>query len=248
MMIIKKSCLLLLIIFLGCNSPNYKKTFSQGFKHFEQGNYREAIRLLSLSLNLYPDKKKTRFLRAKSFLKIKEYQKAISDFSILITSQKKPGREEYILRGDCFFFLKKYRKALTDYNLALSSDYLNSKTYHKRGLLYIQIEAFKRAKSDLKYAFKLKPENAIICCDLGKYYLFKKQYKKAIEYLTQAIELKSDYAVAHYFLGKAYLGNTDKTKAFEQCTILDRINPKLKHKLFNLYLKQRDSIWKKRKF
>jgi tetratricopeptide (TPR) repeat protein len=243
-----KILILGLTLFLGCSFSPYKKSLKKGLKHFNKGNYEIAVKYFSLALNVNPDYKQARLWRAKSFVKLKEFEKAIKDCSVFIKSTEKTDLKVYLLRGEAFLLAKKYKKALGDYNQAIELDFKNSKAYHKRGLLYVKIEAFKRAKSDLKHAVKLDPSNEKIYCDLGKYYLFRKQYKKAIQNLKKAVEIQKNYAIAHYFLGRAYLGGRNKSKAFDQCTILNKLNPKLKNKLFNIYLKlDKDSVFEKRK-
>ncbi|MFC2140230.1 tetratricopeptide repeat protein [Candidatus Auribacterota bacterium] len=244
----QKFLLLLLTLYLGCGFSQYNKHFKKGIDRFNQGDYQAAIRFFTLSLNINPGYKKALAWRAKTYHKLKDYEKAIKDISSLVEKKKHPQASELTLRADSCFQLNRYKSALKDYNQAISIDSQNSQIYYKRGLLFLKIEAFKRAKSDLKYAIKLAPANEQIYCHLGKYYVFRKQYKKAIHYLTEATKLNPDYAVAHYFLGRAYLGKKNKGMASIQCSILGKLNAeKLKNKLLKLYLKQRDSIWEKRK-
>jgi len=240
--------IIVLAMVLGCGGAGYKKVFKSGVKNFNNGDYKEAIKEFSIAISLNPEGKEIYFWRAKAYFKSQEYPKVFRDLTVYMEKTKKVDPQVYLLRAEAYQAVKKYKQALQDYNQGINLE-ANAEAYHKRGLFYIQIGAFKRAKSDLKFALKLDEENAVIYCDLGKYYFLRKQYKQAIKDLETAVELREGYALAHYFLGRSYLGNRDKTKALEQCQILNKLDLRLKNKLFHFYLKlDKDSVFNKRKY
>ena len=90
-----------------------------GIQKFEEGNYYGAISIFDEEINLYPNVKELYFWRGKAFVAVKEFEKAIKDFSTAITFDNYYS-EAYYQRGLALFYSGDRRKSKGDLKFAYS--------------------------------------------------------------------------------------------------------------------------------
>lgn len=95
------------------------------------------------------------FRRASSYLKSKDYRKAIADYDAILRIDA-TEEEAYRLRGDCHAALKEYELAVKDYSSAISNDNESAgSSYLSRSLVYAKMGKTKEAAADKRMAEKL---------------------------------------------------------------------------------------------
>jgi tetratricopeptide (TPR) repeat protein len=126
--------------------------------------------------------------RGLAYMALKQYQKAISDFSAAITYDRQ--NSGYVdNRQGAYFALGDYKKALDDAELAVKIDPSAAFVYRSRGAIFNEIGQYEKAINDFSTAFKLDPSwvNLLIYRAIS----FRKlgRMESALEDLDQAIKL-----------------------------------------------------------
>ena len=92
------------------------------------------------------------FFRGQSFLKLKNFNKAIEDFSRFITGVDRSNSDysdAYHFRGIAKYRLDEYKVALDDFNYAIEFNPANLEAYGYRGICHYYLKEFNYALSDL---------------------------------------------------------------------------------------------------
>lgn len=154
---------------------------------------------------------------AVKYLEEEKYEKAIEEFTTVITKAQLDEPEEialmingYYLRGDCYAFLGEEELAQADYAKALEEDLRDRKVtvettatrYLRRGLVYLQkedyasaLDAFKRGilKGDSNCEKELM-RNAICCYErLGEFDAACDEAEKYAEAYPDDVEMVNEY-------------------------------------------------------
>jgi tetratricopeptide (TPR) repeat protein len=144
-------------------------------------------------------------VRADTYHMMKEYEKAIGDYGMVIKLNPKSERA-YVGRGFSYWFLKRYKDALSDYNTALSLNPRSADAYNKRGVLFDDLKQSERAIQDYKKAILLDQKWAIPYHNIGNTYIHKDRFAEAIPNYDRAIELDPANADAYFNRALAYDG------------------------------------------
>lgn len=130
--------------------------YKYGLLADENKNYQEAekyftkyIEKFSSDINAYSKRGYARF-------KLKEYKKAINDFTKVIDYS--PSSSTYFYRGNCYYSLKDYTNALQDYNKALEDEPDNFDILYNRGYAFFRLKLYKEAINDWQKTIMLNPE------------------------------------------------------------------------------------------
>lgn len=156
--------------------------------------------ILSSSLLLSQSKKD--YELGDSFMQAKQYEKAIEEFSNLIS---KDPKDVYALykRGVAFLFANKFDDAIRDFTLAIDINGDDPDSYNNRGLALSYQGDLVSAISDFDKAIKLDPNFAQAYINRGSAYIASKDFDKAIKDLDKAI--KFDPKNPEIFLQRARL-------------------------------------------
>jgi len=96
------------------------------------------------------------YKRGYARFKLKEYKKAISDFSTVL--EKSETSESFFYRGNCYYSLKDYKNALADYTKALEQEPDNYDIYYNRGYANFRLKNYSAAVADWQRAVELNPD------------------------------------------------------------------------------------------
>lgn len=123
-------------------------------------------------VRLNPDKNNDEVFYKRGVLnmKVQNYQKAISDFSLISESFGKV--EVFDLIADCFYNLKQYDEAIENYSAFLMENPDNYEVIDKRANSYLKNNSLKNADSDFKRSASLKWESKGFFYKYGWYILF----------------------------------------------------------------------------
>ncbi|KXK55597.1 MAG: Trypsin-like serine protease [Chlorobi bacterium OLB5] len=141
--------------------PKYTET-SDPVNYYEIGtianenkNYQDAEVYFSKYLEKFSGDANAYYNRGYARFKLKEYKKAISDFSAVL--EKSQTSESFFYRGNCYYSLKDYENALTDYTKALEQEPDNYDIYYNRGYANFRLKKYSDAVSDWQKAVQLNP-------------------------------------------------------------------------------------------
>jgi len=136
---------------------------SDPFKYYEIGtqaneskNYNDAEVYFSKYLEKFSSDATAYYKRGYARFKLKEYKKAISDFSTVL--QTSETSESFFYRGNCYYSLKDYKNALADYNKAIEQEPDNYDIYYNRGYANFRLKNYSEAVSDWQKAVELNPD------------------------------------------------------------------------------------------
>ncbi|MEO0468444.1 MAG: tetratricopeptide repeat protein [Bacteroidota bacterium] len=161
--------------------------------------------------------------RGSLYLKLGEYQEAITDLSKAIDYNPNfalAWRE----RGQARFALQEYEKAIQNLNQALSIDAADPIAYMARGDAYAAMEKFDGATFDYAKVIELQPRNAEPHVKKGLIYLSQKDYDQAFKAMNDGVQAAPSQAMAYLGRGRAYLakGNTGRAmNDFNRAIALD---------------------------
>jgi TolA-binding protein len=130
--------------------------FESGTSAIENMDYSGAELYFSKHLEKFSSDVNAYYSRGYARFKLKEYKKAISDFSVVI--EKSRSMESYFYRGNCYYSLKEYNNAREDYTKAIEQDPDNYDIFFNRGYASFKSGDFRGAISDWKKAIELNPE------------------------------------------------------------------------------------------
>ncbi len=122
----------------------------------ENKNYKDAEVYFSKYLEKFAGDASAYYNRGYARFKLKEYKKAISDFSAVL--EKSETSESFFYRGNCYYSLKDYKNALTDYTKAIQQEPDNYDIYYNRGYANFRLKNYDEAIADWQKAIELNPE------------------------------------------------------------------------------------------
>ncbi len=178
-------------------------SLNDGIAFAKSGEYLRAIDVFSKYLNAHPDEFDPYYLRAITYLTIREYEKCASDCDIAISIMP-DSSEAYSVRGEAHINLGVVGKALNDLNKAIELNQKNSDAYFLKGVLYSQQGQYTQAMEYLEIAYRLRPEDANTLLRMADIHMRFYKYDLAMECYDKAIQLSQDPGV-YNARGKAYL-------------------------------------------
>jgi len=132
------------------------KYYEIGTQANESKNYNDAEIYFSKYLEKFSSDATAYYKRGYARFKLKEYKKAISDFSTVL--QTSETSESFFYRGNCYYSLKDYKNALADYNKAIEQEPDNYDIYYNRGYANFRLKNYSEAVSDWQKAVELNPD------------------------------------------------------------------------------------------
>jgi tetratricopeptide (TPR) repeat protein len=200
-------------------------------KLYEENKYAECINLLNRAIELKPDYAWAYIIRGRAYVALKEYQRAIEDYTWVILKLKIAA--VYSNRGVAYHALKEYQQAIEDFTRAIKLDPKIAVAYTNRGRAYYYLEEYQQAIEDFTRAIKIDPKNATAYFNRGLAYDALKEYQQAIEDYSRAIELDPNYATAYFNRGLAYRALKEYQQAIEDYSQAIELDPNYATAYFN---------------
>jgi lipoprotein NlpI len=130
-----------------------------GVKAYQRENYDEAIRLTTQALDSkqlsYKYQEDCFTIRGLAWFSKGEFDKAIADYSVVITDLDPLNPDAFIYRGNARLAKEEYDKAIADYNEVIQMDSQNEPAFHQRGIVQFSRGHFEDAENDLAQALRL---------------------------------------------------------------------------------------------
>lgn len=145
---------LLVALSFGCKD----ESSNEGDVLFKQGKFEEAVKAYDEYLKLKPSHVKTIYNRGRAYEELKEYDKALEDFYLVL--QEDPQNVSALLSiGKDFFYRKEdYKNAYFNFDKALKYDNNNETAYTLRGKANQKLGNIQEAMSDYNNAIRINKE------------------------------------------------------------------------------------------
>jgi tetratricopeptide (TPR) repeat protein len=181
---------ILLLIFsmrmFSCASPG-NSIIKEGIQEINNGRYHRAIFIFNDILKQHPKHEKALYYRGLSYCALKEYEKALADFTLALELNE-AAVGALINRGIIYALIGKEEKALDDFTDAIKYDPDNHKIYSNRGGLYARKKDYSRALADFDRALEKDSENKKLLAYRGDMLLALGRYNEAIKDYGYAIK------------------------------------------------------------
>ena len=144
------SCLALMFTGFGQDA---RKFYEQGIEQAEAGNFEEAIKLFTKSIDIQPEDYYSWYNRGIAKNRLGLYEESLPDFNqtVKLAPEYKKG---YLNRGTTKKRLTDYEGALSDYSYAIKLDTNYPEAYYNRGLVYEMLSIKDSACSDFNKAYE----------------------------------------------------------------------------------------------
>jgi tetratricopeptide (TPR) repeat protein len=181
----------------------------------------------SMLVDLNPYDEDNYFQRGCCHQKLREYHKAISDYSRAIKLSDNI-EEYYEYRVECYMKIDDYNSAIFDYHRLIELNPNYKIWYLKRAECYEKLDDFHNSLEDYKKLIEFNPKDISYYISIAKNYQKLGFYHKVSDAYSQAIKLDTDSKELYYLRAKSLF----KEKKYEESiSDLDRLikldsNPK----------------------
>jgi tetratricopeptide (TPR) repeat protein len=217
-------------------ADQYLISFFAGEQFYREGNFDRAIAEYTTSINRNAEFIETYISRGNSWMKIREYNRAIEDYNRAIRLDS--GRAElYNYRGFARAAIaagnttrgrnsaSEWQLAIEDFSRAISINRNYVDALINRSHAFFQIGSYDRVIEDCDRIIRIEPANVIIWNRRGSAWYAKHDDDKAISDFTEAIKLNPNYALALYNRGNAWYSKGDPDRALADLNRCLAINP-----------------------
>lgn len=193
-------------------APESAEKYNAGQALFEKRRYQQALQAFEDAVKLDGNNAQAYRGIAKTYQKLKDTDKAISNFR-MATSVKPDYVEAHYELGNLYYNLKKYKEAQAAFKAVLNLDgnfedgrarQLLKAAYARQGRAFLIRKNYRKAIEEYENATQLDPTDATNYYNLGLAARQARKYKQAENAFGTAVELNPQYAKAHRQLGDLY--------------------------------------------
>ncbi|MAP99457.1 MAG: hypothetical protein CMC51_01375, partial [Flavobacteriaceae bacterium] len=185
---------------------NYKDEFKNIEKILdEEGDYFEALEIVTYILNNRPNDKEALIKTAKIYDKLEEYDKSIEFWNAALELGE--DSEIYSFRGSSYYRLDDNEKALADFNKAIELEPSNELCHYIRGSYYEEEGNYEAALEDYKKAVELDPDNPDYLFRVAYAYHELEQFENALSTYIQHSEKFGDSDFVYNNMALIYQNN-----------------------------------------
>ena len=201
-----------------------EQSLRSGNRHFQQGNYEEAIGDFDQAIRLNPQHVAAYDNRGAAKGELGRHQEAIADFDQAIRLNPQHAAA-YYNRGTAKGVLRRYRESVDDFNQAIRLSPQHAAAYTNRGNAKGALGRNDEAIADYDQAIHLNPQDAAAYSNRGNVKGALGRHEDAIVDYSEAIRLNPQHATAYSNRGaaKGALGRNDEAIADYDQAI--RLNP-----------------------
>jgi tetratricopeptide (TPR) repeat protein len=219
--------------------PSEKVSYYIGKAYYEQDNYGEAIRQLTLAAKEEPENAEIPYMIARSYADMMNYKQAIPFFQKAI--ELDPSKNYWIYElGLICYAMHDDKNALKYILEAGEKGYKKDNDYFENlGIAYLNVGKLDEGVKILNEILEKKPSDLNVLNMVAEAYYYKGKYKEAIEYWDQILFYDKENAPALYMIGMSYQKMGDKQKGIALCDRAIQMDPNLaayKQKRMNMGL------------
>jgi len=154
----------------------------EGIKCYDDGKYEKAIEIYNEALKLDPNEKDINYEIALTYVKLREYEKAIKHCDILLSGNlnKNIKIQTVIVKGSALDYLGKTKESIALFEDCLNNVGTHYLLYYNLGVDYQNIKDYKKAEESYINAIKLKNNHPGSHYMLGKLMDKKSQKSKSL--------------------------------------------------------------------
>lgn len=154
---------------------------------FLQNELKEALELVENTIDKVSGDDELIYLRGVINMGREKYEKAVSDFNIIIHRNTYPLMYKvYLNRGVANQYLLEYEMAASDYSKSIELNTENASAYHSRGMLNYQLKDYAAAVDDFKKSLKISENNPESQFNIGMCYFRMEETDKACVHFHNA--------------------------------------------------------------
>lgn len=164
----------------------------QASEYYLKGEFQPAVELYNDFLASYPQNVDVYDLRGLCYIGLKNYGRAIEDFSSSI-AVKRSSSMSYVYRASAYIAQQNYISAQKDYEDAIFYDVNNIEAYYGLNFLYLRNNQYERSLAVLDKAIALEPKTARGFFMKAITYTFMGDTNKIFENILEGLYWDSTY-------------------------------------------------------
>jgi tetratricopeptide (TPR) repeat protein len=199
--------------------PHYNLALIHGKKDEQAQSVEHADRAVAID----PNYKWTYLTRGYAYVRLKQYDRALADFTEAIRLDEK-WIDAYVYRGSVRSeFLKQYDKAVADFDAALRIDPKSAEAYFGRATALRSAGRLREAVADLDRLNELRPNDIQALVGRATVLAESLQFDAAAKDYAKVIELQPTHGLAYYDRGRMHLRGLRYEKAIDDFTAALRL-------------------------
>lgn len=207
--------------------PNEKVAYYIGKAHYDDENYGEAIKQLTIAATEDPQNAEIPYMVARSYADMMNYKQAIPYFEKAITLD--PNNNRWLYEIGLIYYAMHEDKLSLKYILdAAEKGYKRDNEYLENlGIAYLNVGQTDKGLDILKEALVRRPSDMNLLNMVAEANYDAKRYDEAINYWDQILGLDKENASALYMIGMAYQNKGEKQKGMAICDKAIQMDPSL---------------------
>ena len=143
-----------------------KKLVRKGYDHYKENRLKEALQELSLAIETHPENSEAYFWRARTLIRLEQYDKAIADLKAVVNLKPRYS-PAYDNLGWLFMRRNDYDESLSNLNKSIELKPDNGWAHYMRGRVFFNKGDFQKAVENAETACKLGYKDG--CRDAKRY-------------------------------------------------------------------------------
>jgi tetratricopeptide (TPR) repeat protein len=207
--------------------PSEKVGYYIGKTSYDQENYGEAIKHLTIAAKEQPENAEIPYLIARSYADMMNFKLAIPHFRKAI--ELDPSKNHWIYElGLIYYAMNDNKHALEYILLAGEKGYKKTNDYITNlAVAYINVGKVDESITLLEDILQKRPSDLNILDMLAESYYAKGKYQQAIDHWDQILVVDNKNASALYMIGMSYQKKGEKEKGVQLCDKAIQMDPSL---------------------
>jgi len=131
-----------------------KRHVRKGYDHYKENRLKEALQELNLAIETHPENPEAYFWRARTFIRLEQYDKAIADLKTVVNLKPRYS-PAYDNLGWLFMRRNDYDESLSNLNKSIELKPDNGWAHYMRGRVFFNKGNFQKAVENAETACKL---------------------------------------------------------------------------------------------
>jgi tetratricopeptide (TPR) repeat protein len=207
--------------------PSEKISFFVGKVSYDQENYGEALKHLTIAAKEDPSNAEVPYMIARSYADMQNYKQSIPFFVKAVELDPSKNNWMYEL-GLIYYAMHEDKNALKYILLAGEKGYKRDNDYLENlGIAYLNAGDLEQGVAIIKEILRKRPSDMNILNMLAEAYYFKGKYVEAMDYWDQMLAYDKQNASALYMIGMCYQKKGEKDKGQQLCDKAIEMDPSL---------------------
>jgi tetratricopeptide (TPR) repeat protein len=207
--------------------PNAKIAFPVGKAYYDQENYGEAIKYLTVATQEDPQNGEAPYLIARAYADMSNYKQAMPFFEKAIALQPNNARLLYET-GLMYYAMYDKKNTLKYLQLAAEKGYKKDNEFMENlAIAYLDNNEFDKGMEILMESLKRRPSDTNLLNMIAEAAYDAKKFDLAIDYWDRILAMDKENASALYMIGMSYQKKGDKAKGQALCDKAIEMDPSL---------------------